>query len=364
MKPVKQQIRFCSGPDKTRIAYTKTGSGPPLVKVATYMTHLEYDWNSPVWHHWLTDFSDHFSYIRYDQRGCGLSDRQIDDFSLNAWVNDLEAVVDSIGLERFALLGPSQGGAIAVAYAIRHPHRVSHLILYGAYSRGRLRRQLSAQEMEEARMLIDLMRVGWGKNTAAFRQVFSTLFMPDGSMEETNWFNDLQRISTSPENAAKIEQAVYNIDVSKMATKVSVPTLVLHSRDEVMIPFEEGRTLAAMIPGALFVPLESKNHLLLKNEPAWQQFIDVIVEFTRSEPPTTASKKFDIDAFDELTQREREVLNAMAQGLGNQQIAETLFISPKTVRNHITNIYSKLNVSTRARAIIKARDAGMGRNKS
>ncbi|NIT51335.1 MAG: alpha/beta hydrolase, partial [candidate division Zixibacteria bacterium] len=232
MKDLKQHIRFCTSPDEVRIAYTTIGKGPPLVRVSTYMTHLEYDWNSPVWHHWLRDLSQNYTFVRYDQRGCGLSDRKVADFSVDAWVGDLETVVDSLGLERFALLGPSQGAAIGVAYAIRHPHRISHLILYGGYIKGRFQRQPTPQQLEEANALLELMKAGWGKDNPAFRQVFSTLFMPEGTPEQIRWFNDLQQTSTSPENAARIEETVYNIDISDLAPRVTVPTLVLHARGD------------------------------------------------------------------------------------------------------------------------------------
>lgn len=366
MKDIKQRIRFCATGDGVRIACATLGRGLPLVRVATYMTHLEYDHKSPVWVHWLRDLSKHFTLIRYDQRGCGLSDREVEEFSVNAWVGDLETVVDSLGLERFALLGPSQGGAIAIAYAIRHPHRVSHLLLYGAYIRGRFHRKPAPQQLDEAHALLKLMKVGWGKDNPAFRQVFSNLFMPEGTPEQIHWFNDLQRISTSPENAARIEETVYNIDISDLAPKVSVPTLVLHARDDAMIPFEEGRKLAAMIPNAHFAPLESKNHLLLESEPAWQHFLNEVVNFVsieQTEPLSPKPTSPPLDSIDDLTRREREILDLIARGLDNNQIAEHLFISSKTVRNHITNIYSKLKVSTRAQAILKALEAGLGRNK-
>ncbi len=362
MKQIKQQIRFCTSPDGVRIAYTTLGEASPLVRVSTYMTHLEYDHKSPVWYHWLRDLSKHFTFIRYDQRGCGLSDREVEELSVDAWVGDLETVVDSLGLERFALLGPSQGGAVAIAYAVRHPHRVSHLILYGAYIRGRFRRQLSPQHLDEANALIDLIKAGWGKDNPAFRQVFSTLFMPEGTPKQIRWFNELQRISTSPETAARIEKTVYNIDISDLVPRVAVPTLVLHAQDDAMIPFEEGRKLAAMIPQARFVPLESKNHLLLETEPAWQRFLDEVVDFVSEMPETLLhSPASSVTPLDELTQREREVVELIARGLDNNQIAEALFISPKTVRNYMTNIYSKLQVSNRSQAIIKAREAGIGR---
>jgi len=365
MKEIKQKIRFCTAPDDVSLAYTVIGDGPPLVRVSTYMTHLEYDRKSPVWHHWLKDLSDNYTFVRYDQRGCGLSDHRMKNLSIDTWVRDLETVVDSLGIERFALLGPSQGAAIGVSYAIRHPERVTHLILYGGYIKGRFQRQPKPRQLEEANAMIELIRAGWGKDNPAFRQVFSTLFMPEATQEQISWFNDLQRVSTSPENAARIEEAVYNIDISDLAPRVTLPTLVLHARGDAMIPFEEGRMLASMIPNARFVPLESKNHLLLEYEPAWQQFLDEVVEFTstaETEHSGEQTAHSHDKALDELTRREKEILELIARGLDNNQIAASLVISSKTVRNHINNIYSKLQVTNRPRAIIKARKAGMGRD--
>lgn len=283
---------------------------------------------------------------------------------MDAWVSDLEAVVDALGLERFHLLGPSQGGAVAVEYAVRHPERVRRLILYGAYARGRLHRPPAANQHEEANTLLRLMRIGWGRDNPAFRQVFTSLFMPEGTSEQFGWFNDLQRITTSPENAVRMETAFYEIDVRDSLPKVRAPTLVLHARNDAMVDFEEGRLLASMIPNARFVPLESKNHLLLESEPAWRRFVGEVLDFLpkdeadQASAPSEASPSLRVDA---LTSREREVLELIAQGLNNSQIAGQLFIEPKTARNHVSNIYSKLGVSHRAQAIVKAREAGFGR---
>jgi DNA-binding CsgD family transcriptional regulator len=253
-------------------------------------------------------------------------------------------------------LGISQGGAVSIAYAVRHPEKVSHLIIYGGYARGRLKRDPTPQQVEEADTLLKLTTVGWGKDNPAFRQVFTTLFIPEGTAEQVRWFNDLQRISTSPENAVEFRHTINSIDVRDLAAKVAVPTLVLHAREDAIIPFEEGRLLAALIPGAQFVPLEGKNHVLLEDQPAWPRFLAEVRRFlgvsTTSGPDTAP--------FPELTERELEVLEATPQGCNNAEIAEHLVISPKTVRNHITNIFDKLQVTDRAQAIVRARDAGLG----
>lgn len=277
-----QQVRFCATPDGARIAYATVGAGPVLVKAANWLSHLEYDWTSPVWRHWLDGLSERHTLVRYDERGCGLSDWDVDDFSLDAWVRDLETVVDTLGLERFPLLGISQGGSVAITYAVRHPERVSHLILYGGYARGRWKLALSPQQREETEMLLTLTKLGWGRSNPAFRQVFTSLFIPDATTEQMRWFNELQRMSTSPENAVKFLRAFYEIDVSHLASMVTAPTLVLHAREDGRIPFDAGRELAASIPGARFVTLEGKNHILLENEPAWPRFLAAVHHFLES----------------------------------------------------------------------------------
>jgi DNA-binding SARP family transcriptional activator/pimeloyl-ACP methyl ester carboxylesterase len=280
-----QQIRFCAAPDGVQIAYATVGAGPMLVKAANWLSHLEFDWDSPVWRHWLAGLSAHHTLVRYDERGCGLSDWDVDEFSLDAWVGDLETVVDRLGLERFPLLGISQGGAVAVAYAVRHPEKVSRLILYGSYARGWWKRNISPEEREETETLLTLTKLGWGRSNPMFRQVFTTSFIPEATIEQIHWFNDLQRKSTSPKNAVKFLHAFYEIDVSDLARQVTAPTLVLHAREDGRVPFAAGRELAGLIPGARFVPLESRNHILLESEPAWRRFLADVARFL-GEPAT------------------------------------------------------------------------------
>ncbi len=279
-KPMlEQRIRFCSSHDGVRLAYATTGVGPPLVKAANWLTHLEFDWHSPIWKHWISELSRDHTFIRYDERGCGLSDWDVDDFSLDAWVHDLETVVDTLGLERFPLLGLSQGAAVAIEYAVRHPERVSHLILYGSLTCGLLKGRSTPKKLEIAETLIKLMELGWGRNTPAFRQVFTAMFVPDATSEQMRWFDDLQRASTSSENAIKFEQTFHLLDVTDVAPNVKVPTLVLHVTQDSLIPFKQGRQLASLIPGAQFVPLEGKNHVLLEDEPAWPKFLTALRSF-------------------------------------------------------------------------------------
>jgi len=266
-RTLRQEIRFCTSADHTRIAYSTVGTGPPLAKTANWLSHIEYEWDSPVWTHWIRDLSQRHLLVRWDQRGCGLSDWNVDDLSLDAFVRDQETVVDALGLERFALMGISQGGAVAAAYAARHPERVSHLVLCGAYARGW--RHRDAREIEERTALLNLTRLGWGQNNRVFRQLFTTRFIPDAGPAEMEWFNDLQRVSTSAENAARLTDAFSHLDVRPLLANVQAPTIVFHSREDGVVPFDEGRLLAAGIRGSTFVPLPSRNHLVLEGEPAW-----------------------------------------------------------------------------------------------
>jgi pimeloyl-ACP methyl ester carboxylesterase/DNA-binding CsgD family transcriptional regulator len=348
-----QQIRFCTSADGVRIAYATSGSGPPLVKVGTWMTHVELDWESSVWRHWLRELSRDHTFLRYDARGCGLSDREVPEISLEAWVRDLEAVVDAAGIERFPLLALSQGGAIAITYAARHPERVSHLVLHGAFHRGRLRRDPSVQEREDIEAQIKLAEIGWGRDDAAYRQFFTTQFIPDSTLEQQRWWNELQRATISPANAARFIRAASEVDVAELARLVRCPTLVTHSKSDMRIPFEVGRTMAGLIPGARLVPLESRNHVLLEHEPAWAQWLKAVREFLPAVPGGAP--------FSGLTPREAELVELIAQGLDNAQIAARLELSDKTVRNHITSIFAKLEVNSRSRAIVLAREAGFGK---
>jgi pimeloyl-ACP methyl ester carboxylesterase/DNA-binding CsgD family transcriptional regulator len=356
---MKHEIRLCHSADGVRIAYATLGSGPALVKAANYLTHLEHDWKGPVWRHWLRDLAQHHTLVRYDERGCGLSDWDVTDFTLEAWVQDLEAVVDDLGLDQFPLLGISQGAAVSVAYAVKHPDQVTHLILYGGYARGRLNRDLTDEELLQAKTMINVISVGWGKENPAFRQLFSTMLMPDGTEAQMDSLNELARISATPENAAAMERAFYHLDVRDLAQQVRAPTLVLHGRSDAAIPFEEGRLLAALIPDARFVPLDSRNHILLEEEPAWDRFLAEVHAFLGligSEEKRDEAREL----FPELTPRELEVLQLLAQGASNRAIAAELVVAPKTVRNYVSRIYSKLSVDSRAQAIVLAREAGLG----
>lgn len=355
-----QHIRFCTTRDGVQLAYAVTGEGPPLVRISTWLSHLEYEWTNPIRRPTLDLLSRHFTLVRYDQRGCGLSDWNVRNISFDAWVDDLNTVVEATGIRRLALLGASQGCAISIAYAARYPEKVSHLILYGGYALGKLKRELSDKQREEARTLIKIIELGWGKETPEFRQVFTTQFMPDASQEEQRAFDQFQRMSTSPENVVRIISEFDRIDVRELAGKVRCPTLVLHARNDARVSFEEGRRVAALIPGARLVPLETRNHVLLESDPAWRQFMDEVVRF----PQETEAQGAEADLtqrLSSLTERERDVLELIAQGHENAHIARALSLSEKTVRNYVTIILDKLQLPSRSQVIVSAREAGYGK---
>ena len=346
-----QRIRYLRTSDGVQLAWGETGTGPVLVKAANWLSHLEYEWESPVWRHWLRFFSAHFRFIRYDERGCGMTDWRVGDLSFERWVEDLEAVVERAGVRKFVLLGISQGAATCIAYAARYPERVSHLVLYGGYARGAAVRGTPRQAQEFC-ALVDLARTGWGQEHSAFRDVFTSRFIPDATPAQVAWFSELCRTTTSPEIAADLLERRGRLDVTPLMEQVRVPTLVLHARNDAVVPVAEGRLIAARIPSAEFVELDSKNHILLEHESAWQRFCLAVSEFTGC----SAAAAEEDPAFAALSARERAVLALLTEGLSNADIAERLSVSEKTVRNHVSNVFDKLGVWSRAQAIVFARD--------
>lgn len=351
-------IRFCTAGDGTRIAYSRTGHGPPIVKSCMWLNDIESETASPVWGPWIALLNAGHELIGHDLRGCGLSDRLIGDTSLPAWVGDMEAVVDAAALERVVIVGLSQGAAAAIEYAARHPDRVAGLIICGGYAKGLLKRGATDAERELGEALAKMMEFGWGSDNAAFRQVFSSRFFPDGTAEQIRWMNAQMKTCTTPAMAARILRAAYEIDVSAAAQKVACPTLVLHSRMDAVVPFESGRMLAGLVPGARFVPLESCSHLPMVTEPAWQLLQSEVALFL--EQVGAAPVRADVPELARLTPREVQVLEQIARGRDNAHIAATLGLANKTIRNHVTSLFDKLGVATRAEAIVLARDAGLG----
>jgi pimeloyl-ACP methyl ester carboxylesterase/DNA-binding CsgD family transcriptional regulator len=352
--PMQQEIRFCTAADGVRIAYASVGHGPPLVKAPNWLTHLEYEWQTPLWRHWWEELAQDHTVIRFDQRGCGLSDWNVEDLSFDAWISDLEAVVGAAGIETFDLLGISQGGAAAVEYAVRHPERVNRLVLYGTYTRGWLKR---GQSIEENKALLTLLREGWGRDNPAYRQIFTLTFMPEATPEQVAWFNELQRASTSPENAVRTRTASGQIDILDKLQRIQAPTLVLHAKGDERIPIREGRLVASLIPDARLVELDSRNHLTLADEPAWQVLVSEVRAFLASDAapesqPEAQSREAPSSepAPNSLTSRELEVLQLIAQGKSNREIADQLVISINTVTNHVKSILGKTGAANRTEA--------------
>ena len=274
-----QTIGFCHAADGTRIAVATCGQGPVMLRAAHWLSHCHHDLDSPVWRPWLAAFARQYRFVRYDPRGCGLSDRFVADLSFDAWQTDLDAVAATIADPRFVLLGLSQGGALAIRFALAHPGRVSHLVLLNAYAQGGRVRAGSEAERLEAETLVSFVRIGWGRENPAFCQFFTNLFIPGGTAEQHRWWGDLERLTAAPDVAARLLWEMQGIDVTDQARQLRVPTLILHCRDDMRVPFEEGCKLAALIPDARFVPLDSANHVLLPGEPAWTVMHEEIARF-------------------------------------------------------------------------------------
>ena len=352
---MQQSIRYLTTGDGTRLAWASMGTGQPLVKAANWLSHLEYDLESPIWRHWARFFGNHFRFVRYDERGCGMTGGDPRGLNLEHWLGDLEAVVEAAGIEQpFALLGISQGAAACVAYAVKHPQRVSKLVLYGGYARGPYERG----NEESARLyhaIADIARVGWANENPVFRQLFTSRFIPEATEAQVQWFNELARTTTTAEAAGALLDSRGHINILSLLQQVTVPTLVLHARQDGVVPLEEGRLLAAGIPDSRFVELESRNHVLLEHEPAWERFCTEVLQFLGSGADDNDAR------LATLTAREREIVAGLVAGRTNAQIAASLFISDKTVRNALTRIFEKLGVHSRTQAMALLRDADLAR---
>ena len=339
-----QEIRFCQGQDGVRLAYAVHGSGPPLVVVSCWLSHLQHDWQSPVWRHFLDQLGGIATVVRYDERGFGMSDWNVDDFSLEARVRDLEVVLAATGLDRFALLGMSGGSAVAMAYAIAHPERVSRLILYGTVCGEPV--TLSPDDMAEEETYRSMIRVGWAREDPDFRRVFTKRFIPDATEEQMRWFDDLQRMSTSPANAVASRIARQQVDIHSELPRITAPTIVLQAIGDRSTSFDNAVSVSSRIPGARLVSLESRNHILLADEPAWTVFMNEVSAFLEPERRGYAERTPNPLA-EELSPRERDVLRLAAEGRTNEEIAAALTLSVRTVERHLSNTYSKLGLSGR-----------------
>jgi pimeloyl-ACP methyl ester carboxylesterase/DNA-binding CsgD family transcriptional regulator len=327
------------------------------------LSHLEFDWESPVWRDFLAELASDRTLVRYDERGTGLSDRDVADLSFEAMVDDLEVVVDELGLERFALLGMSQGAAISVAYAVRHPERVAAIVICGGYARGHAHRGRTLDQQHDAELLLELIRVGWGTANPKFRRVFATMFLPDGTPAQYEAFDELQRVSASPDVAYRLRKMFDGIDVTRICTQVQAPTLVMHAREDAVVPFEEGRLLAALIPNSHFVPLEGVSHMLVPGGTAWDTFFTELRTFLQEVWPDRGvfaaaqpSTRMSDTAIASLSGREREVMRLVVDGRTNSEIADALVLSPRTIERHLSNVYAKLDLEGKAaRAAAAAR---------
>jgi pimeloyl-ACP methyl ester carboxylesterase/DNA-binding CsgD family transcriptional regulator len=352
-----QRIAFARSKDKTTIAYALSGEGPPLVRAGTWLTHVHHDWESPIWAHWLRFMSERHTLVRYDPRGCGLSQTEVTDITFDDWVADLEAVVDRLELESFPLFGMSQGAAVAAEYAIRHPERVTHLTLYAPLMTGwHGRSNAFAQQWQ---LMEQLVLAGWGESNMAFPSMFAGLFLPNSRPETRQWYAELQRKSASKQVAGRFMHVLGGLSMFSRLKQISVPTLVIQIAREQAIDTSTVTGIAGEIPGSQFVSIDSSNHILLEDEPGWQEFRKV---FAHNVPGATVSPRRGTDARERialLSNREQKILGEIAKGLNNREIADRLFISEKTVRNHITSIFDKLGVSSRAQAIVMAKEAGL-----
>ena len=349
---MQQTIRYLTTRDHVRLAWAASGTGPAMVKAANWLTHLEYDWESPVLRHWVQFLSRHFSLIRYDERGCGLTQRDVESVAIEHWIDDLEDVIDVARPgQPFALMGISQGACACIEYAVRYPERLSHLILYGGYVRGWTRHK-NPDHVREGMATVELTELGWGRTDPIYRRLLTKRFLPESDEEQLRWFDELCARSVNPEMAARLLLSRGEADVSGLLPLVKAPTLVVHATGDQISPFSQGQRLAEGIPGARFVMLDSPNHILLEHEPAWQKFCEAVLDFTE------VRSKAEEQVFNGLSVREREILGKLMQGLTNVEIGRVLFISEKTVRNQLTRIYEKLGVNNRSQAIVFAGDHG------
>lgn len=357
---MQQNIRFCTTADGVRLAYAVTGAGPPLVMSATWLTHLEHQWRSLAWRPWLDAFTREHTVLRHDSRGCGLSDRAVDNLSFETWVRDLERVVEAADFRRFAIVGTCWGGPIAIEYAARHPEQVTHLVLYGTYARGTHRRGNALQVAERARAMWHLTRAGWGMEDHAFLQVWASRFQPGGGREHRRSWCEQMRAATTAETAIRLFQIAGNTDVQEAARRIKCPVLIVHPERDVNVPIGEAHLLARLIPDSRLVQLDTDNHMPLADEPAWQQMVAEVREFLAEPTERAASDRSGLP-LDRLTPRERDILEGIAEGLANSEIAASLSLSEKTVRNHITRVFDKISAAHRSQAIVLAREAGLGR---
>lgn len=333
---MEQEIRFCVTEDGVRIAYATTGKGTPIVRPGHWGSHLEYDLRSPIWGHLIEGLSEQHQLVRYDPRGTGMSERNIDAVAPELWLKDLEAVVNDLHLQRFSLIGISQGVSTAIRYAVKHPDKVTHLILYGGYAVGRLHRESEGHyspEMLEAMCTLTLE--GWGSDNESYRELFASQYVPSANREIIRFLNNVEKVSATPEMAAKYLRAIADIDLRSLLPDVKVPTLVLHCRGDRATPFNYGRELAAGITGAKFVPMEGDNHLFLEDEPAQKTFFEEVPRFLgdKSRLIRKGVLKRQVRGFHSATQRLHHVIEPyyMVVAVASAVIGAISFIVTKLI---------------------------------
>lgn len=343
--PESQCIRFCRTRTGARIAYAVHGDGPPLVIAGCWLSHLQHDFTSPVWRHFVDYLGTIATVIRYDEPGFGLSEREVDDFGLDTRLDALESVVAAAGFDRFSLMGIAHGGPVAIAYAHRHPARVQRLAFYGSYAA-----ELpdpTTEQLAFAKVLDDMVRVGWGRADATFRRVFTSMMIPGGGEREMRWLDELQRLAVDADVLVRAREAGRAADTRHLLAGLSIPALVLHSRGDRLAPFDHAVDMATDLADARMVPLASANHIILEDEPAWTEMKTELAAFLR---PTGTATLPDAGhrCLADLTVRELEILRHAATGLDNQAVADQLVLSVRTVERHMQNVYTKLGVTGRS----------------
>jgi pimeloyl-ACP methyl ester carboxylesterase/DNA-binding CsgD family transcriptional regulator len=342
-----RDIRFVTAGDGVQLAAARCGSGPLVLRAATWLTHVERVVPGSLAAALVDEFAPRHTYVEYDTRGCGLSQRRVEEISFEAWVRDLEAVADAYAPEPFTLLGFACGAGLAVEYAARHPERVRKLILFGGFATSYHSTSCPDPAVQrEGDLLLELAALGWGHACPAFRQVFAARLMPDGTPAQWQALDELQRCTATPEVAVRFLRVMFGINVKQAAARVRCPTLVLHPKDDLTVPFEQGRRLASLIPGARFVPLEGRNHMPFPHEPAWAGFVRETRAFLGERHSAAVAP-----ALLSLTARQSEVLRRIAYGESDKQIAAALLLSPRTVEMHASRALQTLGCRTRAEAV-------------
>ena len=348
-------VRFCNSADGTALAFTVIGSGSPLMWISLQYTDNDLVSPGPASKHWMAALAARHTVIRFDMRGCGLSERKPVRMSLDAWIEDIEAVVNAAGLTRFAMVSVCTGSYAAIEYAARHSHRLTQLVLYGGSVRGRLLRDLSPAQRDDALSAVQVYETGLNGHSEFgqfFRRVFTARFFPDASAEQLDAMDSILVQRMNGTVAAQSVREFYNLDLTTRAQLIKTPALVLHASNDILYPIAEGLQLAACIPGARFVKIESNNNTPLAEEPVWPQVQNAVLDFLGNHSNDPASAVH-------LTVRQCEVLRYVVQGFTDKQIARSLSLSPRTVEMHVSAALRALGSKTRAEAAHRVTQQGL-----